>query len=218
MARAAVPEDARASPLRRLAAPAHRAAASRLDVALPRLCPACRDLVTDNGLCARLLEQARPSSRRPIARGSAFRSPTIAGPGILSMQAIADPPAYQRARAAVRYDDVARTLVHAFKYGDRLDLAPMHRPLDGERRPRAPRRRRRAGAGAAALAPAVDAPLQPVGRARRGDLARAAAVAVAHAALKRVKATRAAGRAVAHRARRQRAGRLPRAARRQGRR
>ena len=40
------------------------------------------------------------------------------------MEAIADPPAYHRARAAVRYDDVARTLVHAFKYGDRLDLAP----------------------------------------------------------------------------------------------
>ena len=40
------------------------------------------------------------------------------------MQAIADPPAYHRARAAVRYDDVARTLVHALKYGDRLDLAP----------------------------------------------------------------------------------------------
>src|SRR5215210_4812771 len=37
---------------------------------------------------------------------------------------IADPPAYERARAAVRYDDVARTLVHALKYGDRLDLAP----------------------------------------------------------------------------------------------
>ena len=41
------------------------------------------------------------------------------------MEAIADPPAYGRARAAVRYDDVARTLVHAFKYSDRLDLAPM---------------------------------------------------------------------------------------------
>ena len=40
------------------------------------------------------------------------------------MQAIADPPAYHRARAAVRYDDVARTLVHALKYGYRLDLAP----------------------------------------------------------------------------------------------
>jgi ComF family protein len=47
------------------------------------------------------------------------------GPGLLSMQAIADPPAYDRARAAVRYDDIARTLVHAFKYGDRLDLAPL---------------------------------------------------------------------------------------------
>ena len=40
------------------------------------------------------------------------------------MEAIADPPSYQRARAAVRYDDIARALVHAFKYGDRLDLAP----------------------------------------------------------------------------------------------
>ena len=32
-------------------------------------------------------------------------------------------PAYERARAAVRFDDVARDLVHALKYGDRLDLA-----------------------------------------------------------------------------------------------
>ena len=41
------------------------------------------------------------------------------------MQAIADPPSYRRARAAVRYDDVAAKLVHAFKYGDRLDLSPL---------------------------------------------------------------------------------------------
>jgi ComF family protein len=40
------------------------------------------------------------------------------------MEAIANPPAYQRARAAVRYDDVARTLVHALKYQDLTDLAP----------------------------------------------------------------------------------------------
>jgi ComF family protein len=46
------------------------------------------------------------------------------GPGLLSMEAIANPPAYARARAAVRYDDVARTLVHALKYQDRTDLAP----------------------------------------------------------------------------------------------
>jgi len=28
------------------------------------------------------------------------------GPGILSMEAIADPPAYNRARAAVRFDEI----------------------------------------------------------------------------------------------------------------
>ena len=95
-----------------------------LDVALPPLCPSCRDLVTDSGLCpacwSKLAFIAPPYCPRlgiPFAYDP--------GPGILSMQAIAEPPAYQRARAAVRYDDVARPLVHAFKYGDRMDLAPM---------------------------------------------------------------------------------------------
>jgi len=95
-----------------------------LDVALPPLCPSCRDLVTDSGLCpacwSKLAFIAPPYCPRlgiPFAYDP--------GPGILSMQAIAHPPAYQRARAAVRYDDVARALVHAFKYGDRMDLAPM---------------------------------------------------------------------------------------------
>jgi predicted amidophosphoribosyltransferase len=95
-----------------------------LNVALPPLCPACRGLVGETGLCAACWGQlafiAAPYCPRlgiPFAYDP--------GPGILSMQAIADPPAYSRARAAVRYDDVARKLVHAFKYGDRLDLAPM---------------------------------------------------------------------------------------------
>lgn len=95
-----------------------------LDVALPPLCPACRDLLTGNGLCpacwGKLVFIAPPYCPRlgiPFAYDP--------GPGILSMQAIADPPAYSRARAAVRYDDVAAKLVHSFKYGDRLDLAPL---------------------------------------------------------------------------------------------
>src|SRR5918992_3492319 len=95
-----------------------------LDVALPRLCPGCRDLVADDGVCptcwGKLAFIAPPYCPRlgiPFAYDP--------GPGILSMQAIADPPAYHRARAAVRYDDVARALVHALKYGDRIDLAPV---------------------------------------------------------------------------------------------
>ena len=94
-----------------------------LDVALPPLCPSCRELVGANGLCApcwsKLSLIAPPYCERlgiPFAYDP--------GPGVLSMQAIANPPAYHRARAAVRYDDVARTLVHALKYSDRLDLAP----------------------------------------------------------------------------------------------
>jgi predicted amidophosphoribosyltransferase len=46
-------------------------------------------------------------------------------PGILSMEAIADSPACHRARAAVRFDEISRAVVHALKYGYRLDLAQM---------------------------------------------------------------------------------------------
>jgi hypothetical protein len=72
------------------------------------------------------------------------------------MEAIADLPTYNRARA-VRYDDTARTMVQAFKYGDRLDLAPAmgrwmaqagHEGADGGGCP---------DSGAVALAQALDA-------------------------------------------------------------
>ena len=95
-----------------------------LAVALPPLCPGCRDLVAGNGLCPTCWSKLSFISPPYCPRlGIPFAYDP--GPGILSMQAIADPPAYQRARAAVRYDDIARKLVHAFKYGDRLDLAPL---------------------------------------------------------------------------------------------
>jgi len=109
--------------LSRIAAPFHALFGHALDVALPTLCPACREPVGDQGLCApcwsKLSLIAPPYCERlgiPFAYDP--------GPGVVSMQAIADPPAYHRARAAVRYDDVARKLVHALKYGDRHDLAP----------------------------------------------------------------------------------------------
>src|SRR3954464_8570609 len=95
-----------------------------IDVALPRLCAACREPVGGEGLCAACWAKvafiAPPYCERlgiPFAYDP--------GPGVLSMEAIADPPTYRRARAAVRFDDVARALVHGLKYGDRLDLAPM---------------------------------------------------------------------------------------------
>src|SRR5580692_8820188 len=38
---------------------------------------------------------------------------------------IALPTRLNRAPAAVRFDEISRALVHALKYGDRLELAPM---------------------------------------------------------------------------------------------
>lgn len=46
------------------------------------------------------------------------------GEGALSAAAIAYPPAFDRARAAVAYSGAARQLVQNLKYGDRTDLAP----------------------------------------------------------------------------------------------
>ena len=93
------------------------------DIALPPLCPSCRELVAEDGLCATCWSKLNPIAP-PYCERLGIPFAYDPGPGVLSMEAIADPPAYGRARAAVRYDDVARTLVHALKYGDRLDLAP----------------------------------------------------------------------------------------------
>jgi ComF family protein len=94
-----------------------------LDIALPTLCVACREPVAGVGLCA--ASSAKLSFiAQPYCPRLGIPFVYDPGPGLLSMEAIADPPAYARARAAVRYDDVARTLVHALKYHDRTDLAP----------------------------------------------------------------------------------------------
>src|SRR5262244_2941540 len=151
-----------------------------LDVALPQLCPTCREPVDGAGLCpvcwSKLSFIAPPYCER---LGIPF--PFDGGPGLLSMEAIANPPTYHRARAAVRYDDIARKLVHALKYGDRLDLAPaMGRWMA------------RAGRELLADTDAIVAvPLHWRRQsARRAEIiAKASGRTVAHGALKRVKAT-----------------------------
>jgi ComF family protein len=126
--------DAEASPPRSIATDLRRvlrtvhgvcrhAARLALDIALPTLCISCREPVDGEGVCAacwsKLSFIAPPYCPR-------LGIPFVYDPGpeLLSMEAIAAPPAYTRARAAVRYDEVAGTLVHALKYQDRTDLAP----------------------------------------------------------------------------------------------
>jgi len=113
------------TPVVRVAAALRRAGRMVLDVALPLMCPSCREPLGDGaGLCAACWGKLSLIEPPYCARlGIPFVYDP--GPGILSMEAIANPPAYDRARAAMRYDDIARSLVHAFKYSDRLDLAPV---------------------------------------------------------------------------------------------
>src|SRR3954465_9302472 len=70
-----------------------RTARLALDIALPTLCVACREPVAGEGLCAAcwaklsfIDEPFCPRLGIPFAYDP--------GPGLLSMQAIADPPAY----------------------------------------------------------------------------------------------------------------------------
>src|SRR2546421_7462229 len=128
------PMDAEASPSRSISSHLRgalnacrgawvHAARLALDIALPTLCVACREPVDGEGVCAECW--ARLSFiAPPFCPKLGIPFVYDPGPGLLSMEAISDPPAYQRARAALRYDDVARTLVHALKYQDRTDLAP----------------------------------------------------------------------------------------------
>ena len=110
--------------IRRAAAAMRTVLRTALDLALPPLCPACREPVEGQALCPACWSKLSFITR-PYCERLGIPFVYDPGPGILSMEAIADPPAYQRARAAVRFDEISRALVHALKYSDRLDLAPM---------------------------------------------------------------------------------------------
>jgi ComF family protein len=99
------------------------AAKLALDIALPTLCVACREPVDGEGVCAECWSKLS-FIEPPYCPRLGIPFVYDPGPELPSMEAIANPPAYARARAAVRYDDVARSLVHALKYQDRTDLAP----------------------------------------------------------------------------------------------
>ena len=100
-----------------------------LDVLLPPQCLACGTLVEASGveapgaLCAdcwpRLAFIAGPHCARC---GLPFEY--AVGDGAVCGSCHRTPPAFERARAVLAYDDASRPLVLAFKHGDRTDTAP----------------------------------------------------------------------------------------------
>ncbi|HSU99324.1 MAG TPA: ComF family protein [Roseiarcus sp.] len=117
-------EESHGSPwARRAGALAFSLAQAALDTLYPPTCLACRTATDRHGaLCPRCWNTMRFIERPFCERlGTPFEHDL--GQGLISPQAMADPPAFGRARAVARFEDgPARTLVHRLKYSDRAEL------------------------------------------------------------------------------------------------
>ncbi len=96
-----------------------------LDVLLPPCCLTCDAPVAAQGqFCADCFARVSFVSDPCCARcGVPFASVAEADPGLTCAVCAAAPPAYRRARSALRYDAQSKALILAFKHGDRPELA-----------------------------------------------------------------------------------------------
>ena len=102
-----------------------RAGRMMADFLLPPQCLSCRERVMEPAaLCARCWRDlsflTEPCCDR---RGLPFAFDP--GEGIVSAAALANPPVWDRARAAVRFEEGSRRLVHELKYRDRHEVAAL---------------------------------------------------------------------------------------------
>lgn len=94
-----------------------------LDLAYPPVCLNCdAPTATADTLCSNCFTALRPITA-PLCPVLGLPFAVSLGPGTLSAEALADPPPFGRARAAVIYGAVASTIVSRLKYGDRPELA-----------------------------------------------------------------------------------------------
>jgi predicted amidophosphoribosyltransferase len=90
----------------------------------PPVCAGCRRQVSQPGtLCGSCWPKLK-FLERPWCEVMGTPFSHEMGEGFLSADAIASPPPFRRARAAVSYSGVARQMVQGLKYRDRTDLAP----------------------------------------------------------------------------------------------
>ncbi len=101
-----------------------RAGRAALDLLFPPLCIACRAPVAGPGaLCAACWQTIRFLDG-PLCETCGVPFEFDPGPGTNCAACIARPPAYDKARAVMRYDEASRGPILALKHGDRLDLMP----------------------------------------------------------------------------------------------
>jgi len=99
-----------------------------VDLLWPPSCIGCGAAVIEPDRFCATCWQGLPFISPPVCQRYGVPVPFDLGPEPLSPLAVSDPPVFERARAAFRYDGLARDLVHHFKCGDRTELArPMGR-------------------------------------------------------------------------------------------
>jgi ComF family protein len=90
-----------------------------LDWLIPPQCLACRsEVAVNSGLCVACWSKLS-FIEPPFCEKLAIPFPYDQGEGAVSAAALAEPPLWDRARAALLFDDAARSLAHALKYRDR---------------------------------------------------------------------------------------------------
>jgi len=93
-------------------------------ILFPPVCLGCRNLVGEPGT---LCPDCWPGVRfleRPWCEVMGTPFAHEMGEGVVSAEAIADPPPFKRARSAVLYEGVPQRMARSLKFGDRTDLAP----------------------------------------------------------------------------------------------
>ncbi len=101
-----------------------RALTRVLDLVLPPRCLSCGEAVENPGRLCPTCWRALTFLGPPQCRVCGYPLPHAVPEAPLCGRCAAEPPAFDRARAALRYDDGARSLVLAFKHADRTDSAP----------------------------------------------------------------------------------------------
>lgn len=94
-----------------------------VDFVFPPICLACRAPVAEPHALCPTCWGGLQFIERPYCERLGIPFGFDLGPGALSAEAIAHPPVFDRARAAVIFGGTARTLIHGLKYRDREELA-----------------------------------------------------------------------------------------------
>ncbi len=105
-----------------------RLAAAATDLLLPPRCPACREIVDNQGRFCLKCWSGLTFITAPVCAGCGAPFEIDRGPAARCGACLETPPRFAAARAALAYDGPAKTVLLGFKHGDRQHLANVMAP------------------------------------------------------------------------------------------